>query len=78
MRLFTTIAALFLVAVVAVVFSGYAFAGQTNHAAASSGFGSNHAERVQSHPIERWLGGGHLKQVRCPVSGTLTVCYESR
>jgi hypothetical protein len=79
MKLFTKIAALVVIAVVASAFAGYAFAGQQSSTAASSGFGSSHVEKVKTHSIERWLGGGgKLKQVACPVTGTLTVCYESR
>jgi hypothetical protein len=78
MRVFTTIVSLVVIAAVAFAFAGFAFAGQQG-AAASTGFGGSHAEKVQTHPIERWLGGGgKLKQIPCPVTGTLTVCYASR
>lgn len=79
MKLFTTIASLTVIAAIAFVFAGYAFAGQRSvGGAGSSGFGGNHAEAVQTKPIERLLGGGHLKRVPCSVTGTLTVCYVGR
>jgi hypothetical protein len=80
MRLVTTITSLIGIAAIAFVFAGHAFAGQTTTStAASSSFGGSHTQKVHVHSIERWLGGGgHLKQVPCPVTGTLTVCYASR
>jgi hypothetical protein len=43
-----------------------------------TGFGSNVAEVVPVRQMERWLGGGPMKKVPCPVAGTLTLCYVSR
>lgn len=78
MRLITTITSLIGIAAIAFVFAGHAFAGQrTTSAAASSAFGSNHAQKVQVRSIERMHtgGSGDLKQVRCPVAASVTVCY---
>jgi hypothetical protein len=61
-------------------FAGHALAAERTISALhdSSGFGSNVTEVVRVQPIERWLGGGPMKQVPCPVTGTLTVCYLAR
>jgi hypothetical protein len=78
LRFFANIAMVALMA--ASGFAGHALAaGHTISALPdSSGFGSNVTETVPVQPIERWLGGGPMKQVPCPVTGTLTVCYLSR
>ncbi|HEY3962476.1 MAG TPA: hypothetical protein VGL84_08100 [Gaiellaceae bacterium] len=79
MKLITTIALLTLVAAIAFVFAGHAFAGQRSVVAAgSSSFGSNHPEAVQVRPIEHVRGGGQMKRVPCPVIGKPTVCYIAR
>jgi hypothetical protein len=78
LRFFANIATVALMA--ASAFAGHALAAERMVSAHvdPSGFGSNVTEVVPVRPIEHWLGGGPMKQVPCPVTGTLTVCYVSR